>query len=72
MIAGVRATLLNSLAWAYCVAPDEAAAIQVNFANCVHCRTCVIVDPCDVDGEDHFQNIEWRAPNEGGPKYLGL
>jgi electron-transferring-flavoprotein dehydrogenase len=51
---------------------EAAAAIQVNFANCVHCRTCVIVDPCDVEGQDHFQNIEWRAPNEGGPKYLGL
>lgn len=51
---------------------EPAAPIQVNFSNCVHCRTCVIVDPCDVDGDDHVQNIDWRAPNEGGPKYLGL
>ena len=51
---------------------DESAPIQVNFSNCVHCRTCVIVDPCDVENGDHFQNIEWRAPAEGGPKYLGL
>lgn len=46
--------------------------IHVNFSNCVHCRTCVIVDPCDVDSSDHVQNIDWRAPNEGGPRYLGL
>ncbi len=46
--------------------------IHVNFSNCVHCRTCVILDPCDVTASDHFQNIEWRAPAEGGPKYLGL
>ena len=46
--------------------------IQVNFSNCVHCKTCVILDPIDVMGEDHIQNIDWRAPNEGGPKYLRL
>ena len=51
---------------------DEKGPIQVNFSNCVHCRTCVILDPCDVERADHFQNIEWRAPAEGGPKYLGL
>jgi electron-transferring-flavoprotein dehydrogenase len=53
-------------------APDPTGPIQVNFSNCVHCRTCVILDPCDVDGTDHFQNIEWRAPAEGGPRYVGL
>jgi len=47
--------------------------IQINFSNCVHCKTCVILDPVDViEGEDHIQNIDWRAPNEGGPKYLKL
>jgi len=47
--------------------------IQVNFANCVHCKTCVILDPIDVLVEqDHIQNIDWRAPAEGGPKYLKL
>ena len=51
---------------------DGGGPIQVNFSNCVHCRTCVILDPCDVDGSDHFQNIEWRAPAEGGPRYVGL
>lgn len=46
--------------------------IQINFSNCVHCKTCVILDPVDVRGEDHIQNIDWRAPAEGGPKYLKL
>jgi electron-transferring-flavoprotein dehydrogenase len=43
--------------------------IQINFANCVHCKTCVIADPIDVVGSDNLQNIDWRAPAEGGPKY---
>lgn len=46
--------------------------IQVNFANCVHCKTCVIKDPLDVFPEDNVQNIVWRAPAEGGPHYQGL
>jgi len=47
--------------------------IQINFSNCVHCKTCVILDPIDVNvGGDHIQNIDWRAPAEGGPKYLSL
>jgi electron-transferring-flavoprotein dehydrogenase len=46
--------------------------IQVNFANCVHCKTCVIKDPIDVLTEDNVQNIIWRAPAEGGPRYQGL
>ncbi len=46
--------------------------IQVNFANCVHCKTCVILDPIDVLERDGIQNIDWRAPAEGGPKYTSL
>lgn len=46
--------------------------IQINFANCVHCKTCVIKDPIDVIPGDHVQNIVWRAPAEGGPRYQGL
>ncbi len=46
--------------------------IQINFANCVHCKTCVIKDPLDVLNVDHVQNISWRAPAEGGPRYQGL
>ncbi|MGE3151288.1 MAG: 4Fe-4S dicluster domain-containing protein [Nitrospiraceae bacterium] len=46
--------------------------IQINFSNCVHCKTCVIKDPLDVIPGDHVQNILWRAPAEGGPRYQGL
>jgi electron-transferring-flavoprotein dehydrogenase len=46
--------------------------VQVNFANCVHCKTCVIKDPVDVLSGDNVQNIVWRAPAEGGPRYQGL
>ena len=48
---------------------DGQPHIQVSFTNCVHCKTCVIVDPCDVTGGDGMQNIDWRAPAEGGPRY---
>ena len=46
--------------------------IQVNFANCLHCKACVIKDPIDVQPEDNVQNIVWRVPAEGGPRYQGL
>lgn len=46
-----------------------AQRIHVNFTNCVHCKTCVILDPIDVSERDNLQNIDWRAPAEGGPKY---
>jgi electron-transferring-flavoprotein dehydrogenase len=46
--------------------------IQVNFANCLHCKTCVVKDPIDVIQRDRVQNIVWRAPAEGGPHYQGL
>lgn len=36
--------------------------IQINFSNCVHCKTCDIKDP--------FQNITWVCPEGGGgPAY---
>ncbi|MER3423218.1 MAG: electron transfer flavoprotein, partial [Nitrospiraceae bacterium] len=54
------------------VGEGEHRRIQVNFANCVHCKTCVIKDPIDVLDADHVQNIDWRAPAEGGPRYQGL
>ena len=50
----------------------EARKIEVAFQNCVYCKTCVILDPCDVEEQDGLQNIQWRAPAEGGPKYVGL
>lgn len=36
--------------------------LQINFANCVHCKTCDIKDPS--------QNIQWVTPEGGdGPNY---
>ena len=46
-------------------APDGGKKMQVNFSNCVHCKTCDILDP--------YQIITWTVPQDsGGPKYLGL
>ena len=50
----------------------EARAVQVSFQNCVHCKTCVIIDPCASGVVEGLQNIEWRAPAEGGPRYVNL
>ena len=39
--------------------------LQINFSNCVHCKTCDILDP--------YQIITWTVPSDaGGPKYQGL
>jgi len=39
--------------------------LQINAANCVHCKTCDIKDPA--------QNIVWTAPQGGGgPNYVGM
>ena len=39
--------------------------LQINFANCVHCKTCDIKDPT--------QNIVWVAPQGGGgPNYPAM
>jgi electron-transferring-flavoprotein dehydrogenase len=39
--------------------------LQINFANCVHCKTCDIMDP--------YQIITWVPPQGGeGPVYAGL
>ncbi|MFQ5718621.1 MAG: 4Fe-4S dicluster domain-containing protein [Acidobacteriota bacterium] len=48
---------------------DARQSIRVNFSNCVHCKTCVIVDPCATSATGDIQNIDWRAPTEGGPRY---
>ncbi|MDF0676076.1 MAG: 4Fe-4S dicluster domain-containing protein [Nitrospira sp.] len=54
------------------VGEGAARRIQINFVNCVHCKTCVIKDPIDIILGDHIQNIAWRAPAERGPRYRGL
>jgi electron-transferring-flavoprotein dehydrogenase len=52
----------------YEVLYDEAGAnpkFQINFQNCVHCKTCDIKDPS--------QNITWTTPEGGGgPNYPNM
>lgn len=47
---------------------DETAPkgrLQIGFSNCVHCKTCDIMDP--------YQNIRWVVPEGGGgPNYQNL
>ena len=38
--------------------------LQLNFSNCVHCKTCDVRDP--------YQIITWVTPESGGPVYSGL
>ncbi len=43
----------------------QALRLQINFANCVHCKTCDIMDP--------YQVITWVTPEGGGgPRYDDL
>jgi electron-transferring-flavoprotein dehydrogenase len=48
--------------------PEAAASgkqLQINFANCVHCKTCDIQDP--------YQIIDWVPPEGGGgPSWDGM
>lgn len=44
---------------------DGVPQLQINAANCVHCKTCDIKDPT--------QNIVWTPPEGGdGPNYSGM
>ena len=39
--------------------------LQINFSNCVHCKTCDVMDP--------YQIINWVTPEGGGgPDYVGM
>jgi electron-transferring-flavoprotein dehydrogenase len=38
--------------------------LQINASNCVHCKTCDIMDP--------YQVITWVPPEGGGPQYNGM
>src|SRR5271167_2005121 len=43
----------------------EGQKLRINFANCVHCKTCDIADP--------YQIIDWVVPEGGGgPNYEGM
>ncbi|MDF1683236.1 MAG: electron transfer flavoprotein-ubiquinone oxidoreductase [Legionellaceae bacterium] len=44
---------------------ETGPSLRVNFANCIHCKTCDIKDP--------KQNIVWTAPEGGGgPNYVDM
>ena len=44
---------------------SDGVRLQVNASNCVHCKTCDIMDP--------YQIIDWVPPEgEGGPQYEGM
>ena len=44
---------------------DGGKRMQINFSNCVHCKTCDVADP--------YQLITWTVPTDaGGPKYMGM
>ncbi|MCA1594483.1 MAG: electron transfer flavoprotein-ubiquinone oxidoreductase [Acidobacteria bacterium] len=44
---------------------DGRRKLQINFSNCVHCKTCDIMDP--------YQIINWVTPEGGGgPDYKGM
>jgi electron-transferring-flavoprotein dehydrogenase len=46
-------------------AGDGTKTLQINASNCVHCRTCDIMDP--------YQIIDWVPPEGGGgPQYEGM
>jgi electron-transferring-flavoprotein dehydrogenase len=46
-------------------AEDGAPRLQINASNCVHCKTCDIMDP--------YQVITWVPPEGGGgPQYNGM
>lgn len=46
-------------------APEGGRRLKINAANCVHCKTCDIMDP--------YQNIDWTPPEGGGgPRYEGM
>jgi electron-transferring-flavoprotein dehydrogenase len=45
--------------------PADAGKLQINFSNCVHCKTCDIMDPYGI--------IRWVPPEGGGgPAYQNL
>ena len=47
------------------IGTGDAARFQINFQNCVHCKTCDIKDPS--------QNINWTTPQGGGgPNYPNM
>ena len=49
----------------HCAPAGSPLKLQINFPNCVHCKTCDIKDPT--------QNITWVVPQGGeGPTYPNM
>jgi len=47
------------------VGDGQGRHLQINFSNCVHCKTCDIMDP--------YQIIDWVPPEGGdGPNYVNM
>ena len=47
------------------VEEDNKERLQINFSNCVHCKTCDIMDP--------YQTINWVPPESGdGPSWKNM
>jgi electron-transferring-flavoprotein dehydrogenase len=49
----------------YEIVDDGQERLQINFSNCVHCKTCDIMDP--------YQIIDWVTPEGGdGPSWKNM
>jgi len=49
----------------YEIVDDGEERLQINFSNCVHCKTCDIMDP--------YQIIDWTTPEGGdGPSWKNM
>lgn len=60
--AGPEARYCPAAVYEYVTSPEGKTRLQINAANCLHCKTCDIKDPT--------QNIVWIAPEGGGgPNY---
>ncbi|HUD43394.1 MAG TPA: electron transfer flavoprotein-ubiquinone oxidoreductase [Dokdonella sp.] len=63
--AGPEARYCPAAVYEFVPAEGGGERLQINAANCVHCKTCDIKDPT--------QNIVWVAPQGGGgPNYSGM
>jgi electron-transferring-flavoprotein dehydrogenase len=63
--AGPEARFCPAGVYEFVTGEDGGPRLQINFQNCVHCKTCDIKDPT--------QNIVWVAPEGGGgPNYANM
>ncbi len=63
--AGLEARYCPAGVYEFVKSDDGSDKLQINAANCVHCKTCDIKDPT--------QNIVWVTPEGGGgPNYAGM